>query len=417
MAGDTEELGQHHADGVDLLWHLDAGQLLDREHVRQVVHYPAEVVDAVGVGDEAVPGLALGHFLGATVVVADVRYAVDDLFTVQLQDDTERTVRGRVVGAEVEEHVVLVGALALHAPGFRVEACRFLFKLLLGQGQAVGIELGGAGRVVLAQRVAFPGGRHHDAAEVRVAGKVDAEHVPDFALVPVGVRPDTGHGRQVQVAFAERHLDHHIAVTLDRQQVVEHAEVGSWQAAALGAQALVDAVQVVQHAVRFGHAAQEAEHFLELLALDPQHGHAGAGFLGDECFGAKTVVQFDDHILVVSLVGRNENSVVRCHGLGRFGSTLRMKPGRRLQGSGRQVAGSDFVGAAQVGYCNALLTTQVFLGWHLGTVNTLITNNPGKRASFLADRLLQQHQALQESLRAWRAARHIDVHGEELVDP
>jgi sugar/nucleoside kinase (ribokinase family) len=44
-----------------------------RQHVRQVVHHPAEVVDTVGVGDEAVPGLALGHLLGATVVVADVR--------------------------------------------------------------------------------------------------------------------------------------------------------------------------------------------------------------------------------------------------------------------------------------------------------------------------------------------------------
>ena len=41
----------------------------------------------------AVPGLALGHLLGATVVVADVRHAVDDLFAVQLQDDAERTVR------------------------------------------------------------------------------------------------------------------------------------------------------------------------------------------------------------------------------------------------------------------------------------------------------------------------------------
>ncbi len=49
VAGDPEELGHHDADDVDLLGHLDAGQLLDREHVRQVVHHAAEVVDAVGV--------------------------------------------------------------------------------------------------------------------------------------------------------------------------------------------------------------------------------------------------------------------------------------------------------------------------------------------------------------------------------
>ncbi|MNH29859.1 hypothetical protein D3C78_1835730 [compost metagenome] len=55
MAGDPEELGEHDTDHVDFLRHLDAGQLLDRKHVRQVVHYPAQVVDTVGVRNEAVP--------------------------------------------------------------------------------------------------------------------------------------------------------------------------------------------------------------------------------------------------------------------------------------------------------------------------------------------------------------------------
>ncbi|MNP29017.1 hypothetical protein D3C76_1220230 [compost metagenome] len=154
-----------------------------------------------------------------------------------------------------------------------------------------------------------------------MAGKVDAEHVPDFTLVPVGVGPDTGDGGQVQVAFAEGHLDHHVAVPLHREQVVEHAEVCARQAAALGAQALVDAMQVVEHAVRLGDMAQETQHVLEFFAGNPKHRHAGAGFLGDERLGAKFVVQFDNHILVVSLVRRDINSGVRCHGLGRFRST------------------------------------------------------------------------------------------------
>ncbi|MNN27160.1 hypothetical protein D3C81_1406870 [compost metagenome] len=154
-----------------------------------------------------------------------------------------------------------------------------------------------------------------------MAGKVDAEHVPDFALVPVGVRPDTGHGRQVQVAFAQGYLDHHVAVPFHREQVVEHAEVGTWQATALGAQTFVHTMQVVEHAVRFGDIAQEAQDFLEFGAGNPKHRHAGAGFLGDERLGAKFVVQFDNHILVVSLVRRDINSGVRCHGLGRFRST------------------------------------------------------------------------------------------------
>ncbi len=229
MTGDSEELGHHDADHVDLLRHLDACQLLDREHIRQVVHHPAQVIDTVGVGNEAVPGLALGHFLGTTMVVADVRNAVDDFFAVQLQNDTERTVSRRVVRPQVEEHVVLVGARAFHAPVFRTEACCFLFQLLFGEGQAVRVKFRCTGREVLAQRVAFPGRRHHDAAQVRVAWEVDAEHVPDFTLVPVGVGPDAGNRRYAQIAFGKRYLDHHVAVSLDRQQVIEHGEVCAGQ--------------------------------------------------------------------------------------------------------------------------------------------------------------------------------------------
>ncbi|MCY1515733.1 hypothetical protein D9M68_503320 [compost metagenome] len=267
------------------------------------------------------PGLALGHLLGATVVVADLRNAIEDLFTVQLQDDAERTVGGRVVRAEVEEHEVLVVAVAFHAPVFGLEAQRFLFQVLLGGGQGEGIELGGARRVVLAQRVTLPGRRHHDAGQVRVAGEGDAVHVPHFALVPVGVRPDAGGGRQVEVALGQGDLDHHVTITLQRHQVVEHAEVGGWQAAALGAQTLVDTVQVVEHHVGLGHLTEEGQDFDELFARHPEHRHAGAGGLDGEGLGAKAGIQFDDHILVVCLVRRDVQSGVCGHGLGRYRST------------------------------------------------------------------------------------------------
>src|SRR5688500_18916217 len=36
--------------------------------------------------------------------------------------------------------------------------------------------------IVLAQRVAFPVGRHQDTAQIGVAGKLDAEHVVNFPL-------------------------------------------------------------------------------------------------------------------------------------------------------------------------------------------------------------------------------------------
>ncbi|MNZ58843.1 hypothetical protein D3C78_768600 [compost metagenome] len=226
-----------------------------------------------------------------------------------------------MVRAEVEEHVVLVVAVALHAPVFGFEAHSLLLEVLLGGGQRVGIELGGTRRVVLAQRVTLPGRRHHDAAEVRVAGEGDAVHVPDFPLVPVGVGPDTGGGGQVEVALGQGDLDHHVTITLQRHQVVEHTEVGGRQATAMGTQTLVDAVQVVEHHVGLGHLTEEGQDLDQLLARHPEHRHAGAGGLDGEGLGAKAGIQFDDHILVVCLVRRDIQSCVCGHGLGRYRST------------------------------------------------------------------------------------------------
>ena len=45
VAGDAEELAQHHADHLRPRRDVDAGELLDRQHVGQVVHHPAQVVD------------------------------------------------------------------------------------------------------------------------------------------------------------------------------------------------------------------------------------------------------------------------------------------------------------------------------------------------------------------------------------
>src|SRR5271170_1765347 len=48
-------------------------------------------------------------------------------------------------------------------------------------------------RIVFAQRMAFPLVRQHDAAQVGVPGKADAEEIEDLALVEVSRRPDMGN--------------------------------------------------------------------------------------------------------------------------------------------------------------------------------------------------------------------------------
>src|SRR5690606_2209181 len=85
--------------------------------------------------------------------------------------------------------------------------------------------------------------------------------------------------------------------------------------------------------------------------------------------------------------------------------------------SGRESRSSHVVGAAQVGGLDTLFASLFLLRRHLGAIDALIADDPGKRAALLADGFLQQLQALQERLGAGRAAGYVHVHGEELVDP
>ena len=190
VAGNPEQLRQHDANDLGPVRHLDARQCFHRHDIGQVVHHPAQVVDAVGIGNEGVPGLALAHLFGAPVVVADVGHRVDHHFAVQLQRDAEYTVHRGVVGSQVEEHELSVFGGAGHTPLFGLEQQRFLLRVLFFLVETERFHLGGPGRMVLAQGVPFPGGGQQDAAQVGVAAELHAEHVPGFALVPVGVGPD-----------------------------------------------------------------------------------------------------------------------------------------------------------------------------------------------------------------------------------
>ncbi|MMZ68244.1 hypothetical protein D1872_309040 [compost metagenome] len=97
--------------------------------------------------------------------------------------------------------------------------------------------------------------------------------------------------------------------------MVEHGEVDAVrQPLTLGAQTFVHAVQVIKHDVRLGQVAQESQDFDESGTRHPQHRHAGAGWLGGERLRAKTVVQFNDHILVVCLIRRDVQSAACSHG-------------------------------------------------------------------------------------------------------
>ena len=56
---------------------------------------------------------------------------------------------------------------------------------------------------------------------------VDAEHVPQLPLVPVGARPQAGDGGDRREVAGEGDLEPHVLVPLVGEQVIDHREVGA----------------------------------------------------------------------------------------------------------------------------------------------------------------------------------------------
>ena len=302
MRCDPEEFRHHHTDGLDSIRHLDAGELFHRQHVRQIVHHPAQIIDAVGVGDEGVPGLALGHLFRAAMVIADVRHRVAYFLAVELQNDAEGAVRGRMIRAEVQEHEILFLVAALHAPLFGVELQRRLLFVLPRRGEQIGVEFRGARRVVLAAWMALPVARQKNPFEVRMTFEADAEQIPDFAFVPVGVGVDADDGFDRRMLPRQRDFEAHLpgilrSAALDRQQVVEEREVGLRQRFAVTAHALIHGLQIEQHAKRPRHRyLEKPQNRVALLQRHPQRRHVVLRRLRNERGLAETSVQLADDL-------------------------------------------------------------------------------------------------------------------------
>ena len=154
------------ADGLGAIRHGDAAQPLHRLQIRHLAHHAAEIVDAVGVGHEAVPALPLGHLLGAAMVEADVGPGRDDLLAVERQHDAKHAVRRHAVRAVVQDHQF--DAVAMRSAG-RAPPDRSSARCSSASNRAAVMferrPLGGARRLVLAQRMAFPQRRQQDARD------------------------------------------------------------------------------------------------------------------------------------------------------------------------------------------------------------------------------------------------------------
>ena len=220
----------------------------------------------------------------------------DDLLVAQAEDDAERPVRGPVLRADVEVHERRVVVGAGQAPHLGLEAQLLLHLVDHLVGQLERPVLGAAGRVLLAQRVPVPPRRHEQPVQVVVAGDVDAEHVPELALVPVGGGPHAGHALHLRRLRRQRHLEAHVGVPPVGDEVVVDAEGGVGHALAVQPLALVHAAEVVEHRERLGGLlAQVPQHLGRAVARDPGGRDAVLGLLLHELQVREPLVQLAQH--------------------------------------------------------------------------------------------------------------------------
>ena len=103
VAGDAVQLREDDADGLRARRRFHVQQLLDRQAVAQAVGDRRHVVHAVHVGIELRVGAVLGDLLHAAMQVADDALGAQHLLAVELEDDAQHAVRGRVLRAHVED--------------------------------------------------------------------------------------------------------------------------------------------------------------------------------------------------------------------------------------------------------------------------------------------------------------------------
>ena len=114
-----------------------------------------------------------------------------------LQDDAQHAVRGRMLRPHVEDEFVAVKKrfVGVSGPAARVRRIAHFGACLahcpLSMPRLICTHSGpAAGWVVLAQRMALPSVRQQNALQVGMPVELDAEHVEDLALQPIGRLPN-----------------------------------------------------------------------------------------------------------------------------------------------------------------------------------------------------------------------------------
>ena len=97
----TRQFRQQHANPHGSLGNLQLQQFFDRQAVAEIVGHGAEIVHAIRQRDNLLIKLRLAGFFDAGMQIADFRVQANDNFAVDLKDQAQHTVRGRMLRAHV----------------------------------------------------------------------------------------------------------------------------------------------------------------------------------------------------------------------------------------------------------------------------------------------------------------------------
>ena len=103
---DPVPLGEHRADPLRPVGHLDLAQTLDRDRPSELVVERRQPVVTVHQHERLARVAELGKLLRAAVHVTDDRLGTLDDLAVELDHNAEHPVRGRVLRTDVEDHVL-----------------------------------------------------------------------------------------------------------------------------------------------------------------------------------------------------------------------------------------------------------------------------------------------------------------------
>jgi len=93
------------------LWNLELQQFFNGQAVAKIVCHGAEVVDAVGQGNNLLVKLRFAGLFDPGVQVSDLGIEADNNLAVNFEDEAQYSVRGRVLRSHVQDHVLVFGSL------------------------------------------------------------------------------------------------------------------------------------------------------------------------------------------------------------------------------------------------------------------------------------------------------------------